>query len=110
MINKIYNFWTKNAILGVLSIIFWFIVTPGMPEIRLINFIVLLELLTLLLCQLAVYIHYKSPVTYKINVGKDDTINSVEQHSLIAANSRIYQAVHLFVGLIVVGVYFLSSI
>lgn len=103
------NFFVKNFWLVLLGGIIWFMASPQMPEIKLMNTIVLIEILTLFLCQLAVYIHFKSPVTANINVGNDDKLNSVEQNALINSNSRIYLAVHILVGFIVVGVYFLNK-
>lgn len=107
--NGIYNFWVKNSFLITIGIIAVMLLSPGTPEWALINKIILLEVLTLFLCQLAVYIHYKSPVTFFINTGSDSLLNSTEQHSLIQANSRIYQSVHIFVGLVVLAVYFLEK-
>lgn len=105
--NIIYNFWTKNVVLASLLAIVWYFVMPGSPEIKFLNFLILLEIVTLFLCQLTVYVHYQS--NFLVNTGSDGKINSVEQHSLINANSRIYLGVHLFVGLVTIGVYFLNK-
>lgn len=107
--DAIHNFWTKNSVLIIIGVIAWFAFTPGLPEIKLINFIIILEILTLFLCQLAVYVHYKSPVTFHINTGKDEVLNSTEQHALIQSNSRIYQGVHIFVAVVTLAVYFLNK-
>lgn len=106
---SVIEFLKKNILLSLLFVASWFLFVPGSPDIKLINQIVLLEILTLFLCQLAVYIHYKSPFTFSINTGKDGEVNSTEQHALIQSNSRIYQAVHLFVGMIVIGSYFINK-
>jgi hypothetical protein len=110
MLQSVINsFWTKNFALLILGLIAWIIFVPGFPELRLLNFIVILEILTLFLCQLAVYVHYKSPVTHNINTGKDGELSFEEQKVLISANSRIYQGVHLFVAIVVLAVYFLEK-
>ena len=104
-IKTIIDFASRHAVWLITGLTALFFMKPGLAEIQTFLFIAFLEAFAIALSGLALFAYTKINFTKLIIEGEDKKMNSVERHSAMVVLGYIFLAVHLLVGLVVLGVY-----
>lgn len=104
-VKSVVNFIFRNAVWLIIGIVAALFLRPGIAEIRTFLSIAFLEAFAIALSGAALFAYTKINFTKLIIEGDDKKLNSVERHSAIVVLGYIFLAVHILVGLVVLGVY-----
>lgn len=105
---KVWDFIKRHALWIALGVVAFFLLIPTLAELGTIYTVLLYEAIAIALSSIALYSYTNIKFTQTIIKGEDKEMNSVEQHGYYSVIAAVFLGVHLLVGLIVFGTYFVQ--
>lgn len=105
---KIWDWIKRNTVWLAIGLAGLILLKPAISEFNTILTCIIMEMLALGLSGLALFVYTNIDFTKKLSAGEDGKFNSVEQHAFAKVIGLIFLGVHILVGLVFFGTYFVQ--
>ena len=105
---KVWDFVKRHSVWLAVGLAAILLLAPTISEINTILMACLFEALAIALSSIALYSYTNIKLTKTLIKGEDGEFNSTEQHGYYTVIGLVFLGVHLLVGLIVFGTYFIQ--